>query len=333
MPLTACPAQYPSAIHERQNPPRRRERHRQDGTVQLPRPRHSRSRITSPCRPPMGLGQRTGHCGTARSIPGIEREIWLSWISRVRWIIAWYISSSWITRRPRCWFSIRRRKILLRGCAIGTTISRKRRGNHSPSCWLRHASPEDSCSHGHAREEVHARALVRNTAHETAQRPEAAVTALARPSYGPSIGRASRRRPRPRFLPDETGNPESARQRTCPDSPSGTETADGDESLRGEPSFKLAELETVVSLLAGPGMIQRLEIGGFILLRPEVLSRYAAAAVRKVRKHPQELGCIRENEFLAGDFDSGFRTPATPETMRWWCCARCWKRSLAGRDV
>ena len=50
-------------------------------------------------------------------------------------------------------------------------------------------------------------------------------------------------------------------------------------------------------LLAGPGMIQRLDFGGFILLRPE---RYAAAVVRKVRKHPQELGCIREDELLAG---------------------------------
>ncbi len=68
-------------------------------------------------------------------------------------------------------------------------------------------------------------------------------------------------------------------------------------------NFELAELEAVVSLLAGPGIIQRLDFGGFILLRPEVLSRYAAAVVRKVRKHPQELGCIREDELLAGDLD------------------------------
>ena len=73
-------------------------------------------------------------------------------------------------------------------------------------------------------------------------------------------------------------------------------------SLHEEP-FELAELTAVVGLLAGPGMIQRLDFGGFILLRPEVLSRYAAAVVRKVRKHPQELGCIREDELLAGDLD------------------------------
>ncbi|MBM3728907.1 MAG: hypothetical protein FJW40_26210, partial [Acidobacteria bacterium] len=73
-------------------------------------------------------------------------------------------------------------------------------------------------------------------------------------------------------------------------------------TLRHE-AFDLAQLEAVVSLLAGPGMIQRLDFGGFILLRPEVLSRYASAVVRKVRRHPQELGCIREDELLAGDLD------------------------------
>jgi len=73
-------------------------------------------------------------------------------------------------------------------------------------------------------------------------------------------------------------------------------------TLRGE-EFKLEELATVVSLLAGPGMIQRLDFGGFILLRPEVLSRYAAAVVRKVRIHPQEMGCIREDELLNGELD------------------------------
>jgi hypothetical protein len=73
-------------------------------------------------------------------------------------------------------------------------------------------------------------------------------------------------------------------------------------TLRGE-DFELPELEAVVRLLAGPGMTQHLDFGGFILLRPEVLSRYAAAVVRKVRKHPQEMGCIREDELLAGDLD------------------------------
>jgi small GTP-binding protein len=68
-------------------------------------------------------------------------------------------------------------------------------------------------------------------------------------------------------------------------------------------SFDLAQLETVVGLLAGPGMIGRVGFGGFILLRPEVLSRYAAALVRKARGHAQELGCIAERDLLAGRLD------------------------------
>ena len=72
--------------------------------------------------------------------------------------------------------------------------------------------------------------------------------------------------------------------------------------LRDQP-FTLAELQTAIGHLAGPGMIQRLDFGGFLLLRPEVLSRYAAALVRKVRRHPQELGCLSEEELLAGDLD------------------------------
>ncbi len=59
----------------------------------------------------------------------------------------------------------------------------------------------------------------------------------------------------------------------------------------------------MLALLTGPGMIQRLDFRGFILPRREVPSRYGAAAVRKVRKHSQEMGCIREDELLAGDFD------------------------------
>jgi GTPase SAR1 family protein len=73
-------------------------------------------------------------------------------------------------------------------------------------------------------------------------------------------------------------------------------------TLRGE-NFELSELQAVIGLLTGPGMIQRLDFGGFILLQPEVISRYAAAVVRKVRKHSQELGCISEDDLLAGNLD------------------------------
>lgn len=64
-------------------------------------------------------------------------------------------------------------------------------------------------------------------------------------------------------------------------------------------------------------MIQPLEFGGFILLKPEILSRYAAALVRKVRKHPQELGCILEEDLLAGnlDYQDFERLPHEDETI------------------
>ena len=118
--------------------------------------------------------------------------------------------------------------------------------------------------------------------------------------------------------------------------------------------FADEELRAVLTLLAGPGMIQRLDFGGFILLRPEVLSRYAAAVVRKVRKHPQDL-------FPTPQPSPALRAPsptpvgeglaASARTNCWpgigitrisnacrartrrWCCARCWRPSSAGRGA
>jgi len=90
--------------------------------------------------------------------------------------------------------------------------------------------------------------------------------------------------------------------RCFPDDPGERETLQL--RLSGETTrFADGELDAVVILLAGPGMIQRLDFGGFILLRPKLLSRYATAVVRKVRKHPPEMGCIREDKLLAGDLD------------------------------
>ena len=67
--------------------------------------------------------------------------------------------------------------------------------------------------------------------------------------------------------------------------------------------FTLAQLKTALGHLERPGMVRQVDFGDFILLRPEILSRYSAAVVRKVRSHPQELGCIREEDLLAGDLD------------------------------
>lgn len=68
-------------------------------------------------------------------------------------------------------------------------------------------------------------------------------------------------------------------------------------------SFTLAQLRAVVGLLAGPGHVWRLEFGDFILLQPERINSYAAAVIRKVRKHRDEIGCINAQDVLTGDLD------------------------------
>lgn len=68
-------------------------------------------------------------------------------------------------------------------------------------------------------------------------------------------------------------------------------------------SFKLEELRAVVGLLAGPGVVWQLEFGDFVLLQPERINAYAAAVMRQVRAHPDEIGSILEEDVLAGKLD------------------------------
>jgi small GTP-binding protein len=68
-------------------------------------------------------------------------------------------------------------------------------------------------------------------------------------------------------------------------------------------TFEDAVLETVVRLLAGVGAIWKMEFGGFVLLRPERVCMYAAAVIRAVRSHADEIGCIAEEDVLAGELD------------------------------
>lgn len=82
-----------------------------------------------------------------------------------------------------------------------------------------------------------------------------------------------------------------------------TELKEKLESVLPDEPFTLEELMGVIRLLDGPGMIQQLAFGQFILLQPEILSRYAAAVIRKVRQHSQELGCISEDDMLQGNLD------------------------------
>jgi len=65
--------------------------------------------------------------------------------------------------------------------------------------------------------------------------------------------------------------------------------------------FSLEELRAVIGLLAGPGVVMQLEFGDFVLLEPERINAYAAAVIRTVRSHTDEIGCISEHAVLNGD--------------------------------
>jgi small GTP-binding protein len=64
--------------------------------------------------------------------------------------------------------------------------------------------------------------------------------------------------------------------------------------------FTADELTTVVRLLARPGLVWQLEFGDIVLLRPELINTYAAAVVRTVREHAEDIGVIAEQDVLAG---------------------------------
>ncbi len=72
--------------------------------------------------------------------------------------------------------------------------------------------------------------------------------------------------------------------------------------LPGE-SFTIETLRAVVGLLAGPGIVWQLEFGDFVLLQPERINAYAAAVVRSVRAHTEEIGSIAEGKVAAGELD------------------------------
>jgi WD40 repeat protein/GTPase SAR1 family protein len=72
--------------------------------------------------------------------------------------------------------------------------------------------------------------------------------------------------------------------------------------LLGE-TFTLDQLRAVVGLLASPGIVWQLEFGDFVLLQPERINAYAAAVIRKVRAHTEEIGVISEEDALAGRLD------------------------------
>lgn len=67
-----------------------------------------------------------------------------------------------------------------------------------------------------------------------------------------------------------------------------------------EVKFSDAHLETVVSLLDGPGVVKELGFGTYILLRPEWINVYAQAVIRTLRAAESGLGCLPVSSIVEG---------------------------------
>jgi small GTP-binding protein len=67
--------------------------------------------------------------------------------------------------------------------------------------------------------------------------------------------------------------------------------------------FNDAELKTVISLLAGPGVVWELGFGGWVLLQPEIINAYAQAVIRTIAQDEQARGCLPEERVLKGELD------------------------------
>lgn len=81
--------------------------------------------------------------------------------------------------------------------------------------------------------------------------------------------------------------------------------------------FTVEVLSAVIGLLAGPGVVWKLDFGDFILLKPEKINAYAAAVIRKVRQHTEEIGIIYEEDVLNGvlDYQDMKRLPSHEEQI------------------
>ena len=67
-----------------------------------------------------------------------------------------------------------------------------------------------------------------------------------------------------------------------------------------EARFTDTELETVVGLLDGPGVVKELSFGTYILLRPEWMNAYAQAVIRTLRADEKSLGCLPVQSIAQG---------------------------------
>ncbi|MFC1719092.1 DUF4365 domain-containing protein, partial [Candidatus Poribacteria bacterium] len=64
-----------------------------------------------------------------------------------------------------------------------------------------------------------------------------------------------------------------------------------------------AELRAVVGLMQGQGVVQKLDFGDFVLLKPEQINCYASVVVRMAREHIDEIGTVPEQKVLDGRLD------------------------------
>jgi WD40 repeat protein len=78
---------------------------------------------------------------------------------------------------------------------------------------------------------------------------------------------------------------------------------EGKPNLDNPGNFDEKDLRAVVGLLAGQGIVQKLDFGDFVLLQPEQINNYASAVVRSVRNNTDEIGCISERDVLEAALD------------------------------
>lgn len=62
------------------------------------------------------------------------------------------------------------------------------------------------------------------------------------------------------------------------------------------------EFDTCIRLVESRDLIRRLSFGNLILLQPELLDAYASAIINAAKEQPEGLGCIAEEDVLAGKF-------------------------------
>ena len=70
--------------------------------------------------------------------------------------------------------------------------------------------------------------------------------------------------------------------------------------LPADAHFDSAILQTVVSLLDGPGVIKQLDYGSYVLLQPEWINAYAQAVIQTLRADKRELGALELGAIAEG---------------------------------